>query len=263
MMQTMTAKATPSSIGILSANIKILVARYRWELLLFGLIMVVYHLIALRSGGFSEQMVGLLFIDGALGSPGSFIFVVVTAFWSFRVWTDLPPGQRATFLIYPVDRLTHCIIRIMAGALVIIAVFSAAWIMGALLCEIFGPGRSWFSNEAYMGSGWTRTFLGLLNSYLFGSILALSFKRPEIWYVIKLPVGLTALGTLFVLLKLYGLQRALTSIFLYPDGLTASFGILFYTGIGSESLPRFQVFFVWMLILSIGTVLSSLIRREE
>ena len=149
MMQTMTAKATPSPVGILSANIKILVARYLWELLLFGLIMVVYHLIALRMSGFSEQMVGLLFIDGALGNPGSFIFVVVTAFWSFRVWTDLPPGQRATFLIYPVDRLTHYIIRIMAGALVIIAVFSAAWIMGVEWNASLPPAvNSWISRMA-------------------------------------------------------------------------------------------------------------------
>jgi len=263
MMQTLTAKASPSPAGILSANIRNLVTRYLWELLLFGLIMVVYHLIALRNDGFSERMIGLLFTDGALGSPGTFIFVVITAFWSFRVWTDLPPGERATFLIYPVDRLTHCIIRIMAGALVIIAVFSAAWIMGALLCEIFGPGRSWFSNEAYVGSGWTKSFLGLLNSYLFGSILALSFKKPEIWYVIKLPVGLTALGMSAELLKLHGLRKALTSIFLYPDGLSASFGNLFYTGTGSESLSPFHVFFIWMLILSVGVILSSRIRREE
>jgi len=263
MMQTMTAKATPSKSGILSANFKILVARYRWELLLFGLIMVVYHLIALRSGGFSEPLVGLLFIDGAMGNPGSFIFVVVTAFWSFRVWTDLPPGQRATFLIYPVDRMTHYIIRIMAGALVIFAVFSAAWIMGALLCEIFGPGRSWFSNEAYMGSSWTRTFLGLLNSYLFGTILALSFKRPEIWYVVLLPVGLTALGITFELMKLPALRYTFTSIFMLPSGLTASFGNLFQFGGGAESLTRFHVFFIWMLILSVGVILSSRIRREE
>ncbi len=262
-MQTMTAKATPSKSGILSANLKILVARYWWELLLFGLMMVVYHLIALIHSGFSEQMVGLLFIDGALGNPGSFIFVVVTAFWSFRVWTDLPPGQRATFLIYPVDRLTHYIIRIIAGALVIFAVFTAAWIVGALLCEIFRPGISWFSNEAYMGSNWTRTFLGLLNSYLFGTILALSFKKPEIWYVVLLPVGLTALGIILELMKLQALRRAFSSIFLYPAGLTASFGNLFHLGGGAESLTQFHVFFMWLLILSISTILSSLIRREE
>lgn len=263
MMQTMTAKATPSSIGILSANFRNLVTRYRWELLLFGLMMVVYHLIPLIHSGFSEQMVGLLFIDGAMGNPGSFIFVVVTAFWSFRVWTDFPPGRRATFLIYPVDHLTHYIIRIMAGALVIFAVFSAAWIVGALLCEILGPGRSWFSNEVYMGSSWTRTFLGLLNSYLFGTILALRFKKPEIWYIVLLPVGLTAFVLIFELMKLHALRYAFTSIFMFPNGLTAGFGNLFQLGGGAESLPRFHVFFIWLLILSVGAILSSRIRREE
>jgi hypothetical protein len=263
MMQTMTAKATPSSIGILSANIRSLVARYWWELLFLGLIMMVYHLAALRSGGFDELLVELLFIDGALGNSGSFIFLVLAAFWSFRVWTDLPPGKRSSFLVYPVDRLTHHITRIAAGALVLFAVFITAWILGALLCEIFGPGRSWFTNEAYTGVGWTKSLLGLLNSYLFGTILALNFRRPEIWYVVLLPVGLTALGIILELMKFHAFRRTFSSIFMFPSGLTASFGFVSDIRGGAESLPHYHVFFVWLLILSVGTVLSIMVRREE
>ena len=59
MMQTMRVVATPSKGGILSANFRNLVTRYLWELLLYGLIMVVYHLIPLIYSVFSEPMGGL------------------------------------------------------------------------------------------------------------------------------------------------------------------------------------------------------------
>jgi len=267
-MQTIALRTTPSATTLFSNQFRVLLIRCKWDILILAGLMFFYQLIALPGlGDTAELFSSSLFIDGALGQPGHFIFMFIVVLWSARTWADLPPGRRASFLSYPVDRMSHHAIRVLAGAVILLLVMAASWLLGAAVCEIAAPGSSYFSQEGYYGWGWLLTLVGLFNVYLFGTILALMFRRPEQWFILLL----LGLPMLLFLLFLLGLTRphfipiVINLIFGLPYGLFAGFG---FALIGSDSglsvsLPDLPLVLLWSFILASGVLLAANIRREE
>lgn len=263
-MQTVALRTTPSIGILLTHQIRITYFRLKWDLLVYAGLMIIYQMSALPSLGDTHDYLGLaLFTQGALGLPGHFIFMCLTALWSFRVWADFPPRQRLALFSYPVDRILHHTIRVTAGAVVLLMTLAISWLLGALICEISSPGSSYFANEAYRGWGWIITLIGLINVYLFGTILSIVFKRPEQWFVliVFLPwvVGMMLIG----IDSLRGIGILVARLISWQDGLMSGFG---FVGPGTEgltSLPGLPHVLMWCAILVGGVIITARIRRDE
>ena len=260
-MQTIALRTTPSATTLFSNQFRVLLIRCKWDLLIIAGLMFFYQLIALPGLGDTAE----LFIDGALGPSGLFIFMLIVVLWSARTWADLPPGRRASFLSYPVNRMSHHVIRVLAGAVILLLVMAASWLLGAAVCEIAAPGSSYFSQEGYYGWDWMLTLVGLFNVYLFGTILALMVRRPEQWLILLL----LGIPLLFFLLLLawtgpHFIVRVINLISGWPYGLLAGFG---FTGPGSDVspvlLPDLPLVLLWSVILAAGVLLAANFRREE
>ena len=264
-MQSLTLRATPPAGAVLASHIRILLIRFRWELLVLCILSFGYQLLAARSPDSFEPEL-LPFVNGGLGLPGFWVFALLAGFWSFRVWYELPPGGRPAFNAYPVGRPAHNGIRITAGAAILLATVTAGWLLGVLLIELRSPGSSSLTFELYRGWGMGITLLGLLNVYLYGSILGLWFKRPEFWFVIGLPTVYFFQWCIRALPRLEILQLLLEWTTDWPIGLWAGFGLVGFERGGQgllPILPGLDVVLMWTVLLAAGIILTSRVHRQD
>ena len=261
-MTTIALRVTPSPGSIIFNQARALVLNHKWELLFMGLVILIYHLSTLFTAASKAFLPEILpFQDGALTLPGQFILVLFGAFWAFRIWEGLHGNDRSTFLSYPAGRVTHQFLRITAGSMVFIAVIAFFWLLGATMSEIFFPGYSWFSAPEYNGIGWIVTLFGVLNAYLYATILALLFRKPELWFLVWIPVAVSSLGYIFMRTGSDLLMNVVAVIFSSPYGAMTGFGLQSQLFPPDWELPALGVLFMWTCIYTCGLYLVARIHR--
>ncbi|MFC1530365.1 hypothetical protein ACFL6R_06585 [Gemmatimonadota bacterium] len=262
-MSAIALRSVPSPTSILMNQVRLLAAQQKWELLAIGLITAVYHLGTVDpvEAGFARP-----FIEGALGNAGSLIFLVVCSYWAIRVWDGLRPGgDRSSFLSYPAGRSSHHLLRVAAGALLLVAVVSLSWMVGAVISEIAAPGRSWLTSPDMGGGAWPISLFAILNAYLYGSILAQLSRQPGLWFVFSLLASMLITGILLPLLDYVLLNKLILTVLFPPHGAFAGFGFPAFD-IETEtliSLPSLVAVLMWTAIFSVLLYLSSRIHREN
>jgi hypothetical protein len=230
-------------------------------MLIIGLVTVIYHLGTLNP---LDPIFNQLFHTGALGNGGSTIFLIICGYWAIKVWDSYPLRERSTFLSLPADRSYHQLLHIAAGVLILVSVITVSWMAGAVFIEVVAPGRSWFTAPGYAGGAWPISLFGILNAYLYGSILALLFRKPEIWFVIIAPGFLFLLDLLFPQSGTGLLNRVVETVFWPPTGVFAGFGLPAIDPVtrALDVLPNFGVVLMWTVIWTAGVFLSTRIHRE-
>jgi hypothetical protein len=265
-MTSIALRTIPTPGSIILNQARSLFLNHRWELLFMGLVTFVYQLSTMNAAGDEVFITGdlMLFMEGAPSLPMQFILVLFGAFWAFRIWEGLRAGEKSVFMAYPAGRVTHQMLRITAGAAIFIAVIAFFWLLGATVSEIFAPGYSWFSIPEYRGSGWFVSLIGLLNVFLYASILSLLFRRPEIWFLAWIPVTASVLIVLLYRTGLDFLGDVLSRLLAWPSGAMAGFGFQFQISraIGWE-LPSLLTVLLWTVIFSGGLYLVASIHRED
>ncbi len=263
-MTTIALRSIPAPGSIIINEARSLIAHFKWELLFMGMVIFIYQLSTLNrtlEEGLPTNL--LLFQDGALSIFMQFVMVLFGAFWAFRIWEGLQVGERSNFLSYPAGRVTHQFLRIAAGAVVFVSVIALFWLAGATVSEIFVPGYSWFSAPEYSGAGWLVTLLGVVNVYLYATILALLFRRPEIWFLAWIPATLALSGFIFFRLKLDLLANIIGYIFSSPGGALAGFGLQTEILEPVRDLPTLGVLLMWTAIYSGGAYFAARFHRED
>jgi hypothetical protein len=228
-----------------------LLRRARWDIGLLALIMLQYHIgaWALYQGSIAGMP---LFVHGGLGFPGLILFGLLAAFWGLRVWHDLPPDGRDYFMAQPVSQAIHTVIRVTAGAAILLAITAATWIIGALIAELIQPGTGYFAMQRPLGTdgGWIVTLIGMLNLYLYATCLALLLEKPEYWLLFWIPIGLFVLWALPLLVGWRGLAeffRTIIVALLSGTGVGVAFDDPIRAFGGSYS---HSIVLVWLMIWS-------------
>jgi len=243
-------------------QVRLLVVSQKWELVAIGLVTAIYHL-----GTVTWEATGPLpvFQQGALGYAGCFVFLVICGYWAIRVWDGLGIGMRSAFFSYPAGRSYHMLLRVAAGALILISVVVVCWMLGAAISEILAPGGSWLTSPDQKGGAWPISFIGILNAYLYGSILAFLFRKPEVWFVFWVPVSVSVLSFLSPRLGIAILPKIFEAVFWYPTGMYTAFGFaMLDVETGTPNiLPDLLVVLMWTLIFSAVLYFCSRIHRED
>ncbi|MFC1629261.1 hypothetical protein ACFL3H_09160 [Gemmatimonadota bacterium] len=268
-MTAIALRVTPSPGSIILNQIRALLMNHKWELFFMGMVTVLGHLSTWNAAREDQFIRNLLLFDadGALSFPMQFIFVLFGGFWAFRIWEGLHSGERTVFLSYPAGRTKHQLLRITAGVIIFLCVIIFFWLLGATVTEIIAPGFSWFSAPQYSGFGWLISLFGILNAYLYATILSLIFRRPEIWFLFWIPISIS--------LFMWGISRTgidwlidiLKGILGWPLGVMGGFG--FHSSRSGELLgpynqnPDLGVVLIWTAIFTIGLYLVARIHREN
>lgn len=262
-MTTIALRVTPTPGSIIINQAHLLMFQNKWKLLLIGIVTAIYHLGTLNA----DNGIGavIVFQHGALGSAGSFIFMVLSGYWAIRVWDGFNIGDRSIFFSFPADRAYHRLFRVAAGALILIAVMTVFWLFGATVTEIIKPGYSWFTSPEQSGWAWTISLFGILNAYLYGSILALLFRKPEVWFVFWIPVLFIALNAVLPRLGIKALTVIIEAVFWYPTGMYSGFGFSSLTveTAAMDVLPDLPVVLMWTVIFAAGVFFIARIHRED
>ena len=87
------------------------------------------------------------------------------------------------------------------------------WLIGATVSEILAPGGSWFTSPEQSGWGWIISLFAILNAYMYGSVLALLFRKPEHWFVFWVPVPILVLTYVTFWLRIDALAVLFQAIF--------------------------------------------------
>lgn len=266
MMSALALRATPSTGSLLINQGRLLLIRNKWELLFMGMVTFIYHLGTLTESVSPLIFRGVsLFNNDSLGFAIHWIYLLFGAFWAFKIWEGHHTGHRFVFFSYPANRTIHQFFRITAGAVVFFAVITFFWLLGATVAEIIKPGYSWFTASEYGGSGWLVTLFGVLNAYLYATILALLFRKPEFWFLIWIPVTVSLFMYVIGRTGIDWLTDALKGILGWPFGVLAGFGLSQarhsiepYMGI-----PNLGTVLMWTLIIAIGVFLVARIHRGD
>jgi len=248
----------------LSRNLAVNLLQRHWsDLLIIGFVGLIYQLASLNVD--LDTLHITLFVNGGLGWPGCFLFSLITVFWAFRVWDGMPPGSRVAFLGYPIDQMTHKAIRLIAGLGLLLILYAGIWIMGGVLVELIRPGGSWFTSPLYRGSGWFISLLGIVNVYLLGSVFALLFRRPEMWFFIWVPTAVLLVSFIAAPRPFSTLAGIIDQFLGWPFGLAAGLSLTEPTGTQAlwTALPDLLVVLAWMVLLAIAVLLSGRFRSEE
>jgi hypothetical protein len=261
-MTAVALRTTPSPGSILLNQVRSLVAYQKWELVAIGIITAIYHL-----GTVPGEVIGPIqvFRHGALAIAGNIIFLVLCGYWAIRVWDGLTPRDRTVFLSLPADRSWHQALRVVAGALILVVVVSVSWMVGAAISEIVAPGGSWLTSPDQGGGAWPISFFAILNAYLYGSILALLFRKPEVWFVFIVPASVFTLSILNPRAGIPLVNDLTEVVFWFPTGLWSGLGLpTLDIDTGAFSiLPDFIVVIMWTAILAGCVYLASRIHRED
>ena len=262
-MTTIALRVTPTPGSIIINQARSLMFQNKWELLLIGIVTAIYHLGTLNTDNGIGPLI--VFRHGALGFAGSFIFMVLSGYWAIRVWDGFNIGDRSSFFSFPADRAYHRLFRVAAGALILIAVMTVFWLLGATVVEIIKPGYSWFTSPEQSGWAWTISLFGILNAYLYGSILALLFRKPEVWFVFWIPVSFIALNAVIPRLGIKALNVIIEAVFWYPTGMFSGFGFTSLTveTAAMDVLPDLPVVLMWTAIFAAGVFFIARIHRED
>jgi len=178
----------PAAAHLFGEQLREMVYRTPWDFLaLFSAILVVQVL--LRSTGALAEQDSRVFTEGAVTWPVGVVLVLVSVFWAIRVWSGLAPGERDYYLSRPVHSRWLILMRVADGLILFVGLFLVAWLLGAVLGDLVATREMQSANRAMQGWGWLWTLLGLINAYLFGSIFAVRFRRPELFVLIWIPVG--------------------------------------------------------------------------
>jgi hypothetical protein len=258
-------RTVPSTGTIILNQIQALVRQHRWELLFMGTVVMFFHLAAMNAAGDQSIFHEVIFFnDGALGILPQTVFILFGAFWAFRIWEGFHAGNRSVFLSYPTGQLSHQIVRITAGGIVFLIIITFFWLLGATINEIFAPGWSWFSSPDYRGPAWTVTLFGTLNGYLYATILALIFRRPEIWFLVWIPVTIWFFTWLVGRFKSELLNNVVEIVLGWPAGAMTGLGIArgyHYPGLRYD-LPALEILLLWTAIFGTGVYITARIHRE-
>ncbi len=268
-MTTIALRVTPTPGSIIVNQARALLMNHKWELLFMGMVTVLGHLATLNAAKDELFIRDLLLFDatGALSFPIQFILVLFGGFWAFRIWEGLHSGEKTAFHSYPTGRATHQLLRIAAGAVIFIGVITFFWLLGATITEIIVPGFSWFSAPQYSGSGWLISLFGVLNVYLYASILSLIFRRPEIWFLFWIPVSISLFMWGISLTGIDWLTDLLKGILGWPSGIMAGFG--FGSSRSGELVgpyyqnPDLGAVLMWTVICAAGILLVARIHRGD
>ncbi|GEM_PF-1517404 len=269
-MSALSLQARPALDRLFVNYTRVLFSR-NWQVLLaIGIPVWIYHFATLRGDPGGAEIT--LFVNGGLSFSGGIIMTLITLLWSSRVWNDLPPGERETFLAYPVDRTVHYLMRMAAGLGLLLAIIITGWILSGLCVECIHPGSSWFSDPLLRGSGWPISLIGIVNAYLLGSIFALLFRQPILWFMF----GILIVNLPFILavapdtLLWQIMVNPLSYILLYPYGLFSGLGIAWPSLAATDSfagltphLPALTIVLLWTVILGLGLAAASRFRRER
>ncbi len=193
----------PSFKPVLLQQALELAIRYRWDLIVIFMATFWFPILIKP---FKNYSVGTPIVDGAIGFPFIFIFMLLASFWALRVWDDFPPDSRDDFLTLPVEKHAHLLFRVGAGGLLLLAVICGAWMVGAVVAELVEEQASAIAYYSLItkgsGIGWLVTVIGLLNVYLYTTVVSLLSKRPEQWVLIWIPAGVFFLYTVLRLFEL-------------------------------------------------------------
>ncbi len=269
-MTALALRDTPLPRSIFLNQARSILLRLKWELLFFGMVTFILHFGSIHEilekvvfWGDAPWSTIMLFNEGAIGSGLLWLFLLFSAFWAFRTWEGFNNGDRATFLSYPADHSRHRLIRTAAGAAVFLAAVALAWLLGATFSEILAPGHSWFTLPTSNGSGWIISVFGMVNMYLYATVMAMLFRRPEILFLVWIPAILGILAITFNLARFDGLLEVMRVILGWPFGVLAGFGFPRLDVASGFALPNFGVVLMWAAIFGTGVYLVSRIHQED
>ncbi|MFC1530366.1 hypothetical protein ACFL6R_06590 [Gemmatimonadota bacterium] len=269
-MTTIALRDTPLPRSIFLNQARSILFRLRWDALFIGVVTFILHfgsvqgfLIRFAFWGTAPGHQLMLFNEGAIGSGLLWLFLLFSGFWAFRTWEIFNNGNRSSFLTYPADHSWHRLIRAAAGAAVFLALVASAWVLGATASEIFTPGRSWFTFPTSSGPGWIISVFGMLNVYLYATALSMLFRRPEIWFLVWIPVTILFLAGTFNLSGLEGALEVMQVTLGWPFGVLAGFGFPESNSASGFPLPKLGVVLMWTAIFGAGVYLVSRIHRED
>ncbi len=269
-MSAFTLRDTPMPSSIFLNQARSILFHQKWELLFFGVVTFLLHFGSVYKAHEAVVYWGrvpwrtiMLFNKGAIGPGVLWLFLLFSAFWAIRTWEGFNTSDRSIFLSLPAERTRHQLIRAAAGAAIFIAAISGSWLLGATIAEIIVPGHSWFTWPPSNGSGWIISILGICNIYLYATILALMFRRPEVWFLVWIPATLIMVTTIIILSQLNGLLEVLEVVLFWPFGVLAGLGFPHMEGRPPWSLPELGVVLMWMFILSVGVYLAARSHRED
>jgi hypothetical protein len=206
-MTTMTEARLPGLLTTARAQIEIVVLGRRKELILAGILLAVIVS--------SDTLLPALGFD-VKPAPGRlpsmswrlFPFILLGAlFWPLSVWASESPGKREYHWSRPIARGVHDLVRVWAGAAVLMAGLAAVAALG-LAIEQFRSGAPTGPSSL---AGWSNFFLGPLLAYLIGSIFAVRFNRPDLWLT-GVAVGCWAVFLILARLNLDGATDVMVSV---------------------------------------------------
>ena len=201
----------PATGRLLGEQMHEMVYRTPWDFLaMFAAILLVQVL--LRSTGALTHASGPVFTRGAVTWPVGLVLVLVSVFWSIRVWSGLAPGDRDYYLSRPMESRWLILLRVADGLILFVCLFLVAWLLGAVIGDLIATEEMRVANRAMQGWGWLWTLLGLINAYLLGSIFAIRFRRPEHFVLIWVPVAIFLLFLIERLVNLAALSASINSV---------------------------------------------------
>lgn len=114
-------------------------------------------------------------------------------FWPYRVWRGEGPAQRGYHWAMPVDRRTHDLLRVAAGALWLFAFTLLFSLLAPLLSQLSGHGALL---PVFSPTAWLSMLVGPQLVYILVSIPTLGSDRAAgwVWGVIGILFGLSILG---------------------------------------------------------------------
>lgn len=190
--------------------------------------------------------------------------------WAASVWSDEGPGERAYHWSLPVRRPVHDLTRAGGGALLFLAA-SALGLSVAFVAHLLLGGRFALGDAAV----WGVIVLGIVVSYLLGTIPALVSAHPFRW-VIGTVLGYVFLGGLLEVSAerwswLAGLEGAVKSVWNGAYGLEAALHAPLVVSLSprvGESFspgPRGGVLalFLWIVLAAAAVVGVSFLHLER
>lgn len=230
----------PRLTAVLAEELSVLWRRFRLQLAGIGIFLTLYGLWPLLTSG--VPILGLRSMDARLMLPdnpwGSLLWVIIHAavavYWALAIWHDLPRSQREMFFTPPVPRGTHLLLRTAAGAILLASV-----VVLTTLLTIWFQIAITYTATAYPGVplsrllvppvGWVMAWGGIVNLYLFASLLCIRFRQPERLLLLYVPLGVLSLLLTTFLVKKYlpdasAIASVIDRVTFSPDGVLSGFG---------------------------------------
>jgi len=205
----------------------------------------------------------------AVVSLGAVFFLLTgfALFWPFGIWSRERPSERGYHWSLPVSQKTHDLARVVAGAVLLLSIIVAVYIVSMILSIVSGTPSGLGSMSPTF---WGGLILGPLVAYMFASIFLVRFEHPAGWFW-GVVGGVSLISTATQLAGLDPINRMMKRMAVGSFGFFHAIAGSVWSGFsegaegwgGSGGWGWWAAWCLWMVVLASGVVLAASTRRTS